>query len=240
MHAATIHADLGQQRAGQGAADREDQHRVAQAVEGHLVLPGGQRALGGEQVHRPPGVLKAHVAGADDAGGQHEHTGLMPARFRSGGDDPFRLMVARQVWRQVPALVVLDVQPLAHQGAHHFIALAGQQFHRHYPLQAAAAVLEAQQAADAAVFTVHRLGFHMQGRADPVIDGHWLFIWAAVLHRVVPGAGAVELAFDRRVPVVHGEARALELVRRWRRRLANQAQVSLHALGDAHTGISLC
>lgn len=89
------------------------------------------------------------------------------------------------------ALVILDVQPLTHQGTHYFITFTCQQFHGHDPFDPATAVLETEKAADTAVFAVHSLGFDVQWCADPMIDRYRLFVGAAVLHRVIPSPGAI-------------------------------------------------
>ncbi|MCY1311232.1 hypothetical protein D9M70_615130 [compost metagenome] len=86
MHAAAVHAHLGQQWPGQRAAHGEDQHRVAEAVATHLGAPAVQGAASGEQVHRAAGVLEAHVVAANHPRGQHERPGFMPARAGGGGD----------------------------------------------------------------------------------------------------------------------------------------------------------
>ncbi|MCY1514624.1 hypothetical protein D9M68_491730 [compost metagenome] len=139
-------------------------------------------------------------------------------------------MLARQIGRHVAPLLVLDGQALAHQRLEHFIRLAGQRLHGHCPLNASAAVVEAQQAADAAVLAVHRLRLDVQRGADPVVHRNRLVIRAALPRTVVPGAGAIVLALAVGVLVVHGKAGPLDLLGRGFRGLAHQTQMRLVVL----------
>ncbi|MNF96580.1 hypothetical protein D3C84_793750 [compost metagenome] len=154
----------------------------------------------------------------------------MPARAGGGGDHQCRRMLARQIGRHITPLLVFDGQALAHQRLEHLIRLTGQRLHGHCPLNASAAVVEAQQAADAAVFAVHRLCLDVQRSADPVIHRNRLVIRAAMPRAVVPGAGAIVLTFAVSVLVVHGETGPLDFLGCGCGGLAHQTQMRLVVL----------